>query len=242
MEKAKKIKIFLGLFYFILVGLFLYLIFSKFSVNEITSYSFIKNNRDYFFELRNSNLFFLGTIFILFTIIWILALGFLSPLGLFAGFIFGKIYGVIFLISGTAIGATLLYLFANYFVKDLIRDKFLSKFKNLETKFKKSEFLYLLIFRFVGGTPFNLQNLLPCIFNVRVSNFFWSTLIGVFPQTFLIISIGSGLEKVIEKNSEVPGITDIIFTPDVYIPILAFFGLIIITIFLRKFFIKNNLL
>ena len=239
MEKAKKIKIFLGLFYFILVGLFLFLIFSKFSVNEITSYSFIKNNRDYFFELRNSNLFFLGLIFILFTIIWILALGFLSPLGLFAGFIFGKIYGVIFLISGTAIGATLLYLFANYFVKDMIRDKFLNKFQNLETKFKKSEFLYLLIFRFVGGTPFNLQNLLPCIFNVKVSNFFWSTLIGIFPQTFLIVSIGSGLEKVIEKNTEVPGITDIIFTSDVYIPILAFFGLIIITIFLRKLFYKN---
>ena len=239
MEKAKKIKIFLGLFYFILVGLFLFLIFSKFSVNEITSYSFIKNNRDYFFELRNSNLFFLGLIFILFTIIWILALGFLSPLGLFAGFIFGKIYGVIFLISGTAIGATLLYLFANYFVKDIIREKFLSKFQNLETKFKKSEFLYLLIFRFVGGTPFNLQNLLPCIFNVKVSNFFWSTLIGIFPQTFLIVSIGSGLEKVIEKNSEVPGINDIIFTPDVYIPILAFFGLIMITIFLRKLFYKN---
>ena len=239
MEKAKKIKIFLGLFYFILVGLFLYLIFSKFSVNEITSYSFIKNNRDYFFELRNSNLFFLGLIFILFTIIWILALGFLSPLGLFAGFIFGKIYGVIFLISGTAIGATLLYLFANYFVKDMIRDKFLNKFQNLETKFKKSEFLYLLIFRFVGGTPFNLQNLLPCIFNVKVPNFFWSTLIGIFPQTFLIVSIGSGLEKVIEKNTEVPGITDIIFTSDVYIAILAFFGLIIITIFLRKLFYKN---
>tara|TARA_B100000963_G_scaffold348954_1_gene357297 strand:- start:1117 stop:1836 length:720 start_codon:yes stop_codon:yes gene_type:complete len=239
MEKAKKIKIFLGLFYFISVGLFLYLIFSKFSVNEITSYSFIKDNRDYFFELRNSNLFFLGLIFILFTIIWILALGFLSPLGLFAGFIFGKIYGVIFLIFGTAIGATLLYLFANYFVKDMIRDKFLNKFQNLETKFKKSEFLYLLIFRFVGGTPFNLQNLLPCIFNVKVSNFFWSTLIGIFPQTFLIVSIGSGLEKVIEKNTEAPGITDIIFTSDVYIPILAFFGLIIITIFLRKLFYKN---
>jgi len=239
MEKTKKIKIFLGLFYVIFVGLFLYLILSKFSISEITTYSFIKNNRDYFSELRSSNLFFLGSIFILFTIVWILALGFFSPLGLFAGFIFGKIYGVIFLVSGAAIGATLLYLFANYFVKDIIREKFLSKFQNLETKFKKSEFLYLLIFRFVGGTPFNLQNLLPCIFNVKVSNFFWSTLIGIFPQTFLIVSIGSGLEKVIEKNSEVPGMTDIIFTPDVYIPILAFFGLIIITIFLRKLFYKN---
>ena len=58
MEKTKKIKIFLGLFYAISVGLFLYLIFSKFSISEITTYSFIKNNRDYFFELRNSNLFF----------------------------------------------------------------------------------------------------------------------------------------------------------------------------------------
>ena len=210
MEKTKKIKIFLGLFYAISVGLFLYLIFSKFSIGEITSYSFIKNNRDYFFELRNSNLFFLGSIFILFTIIRILALGFLSPLGLFAGFIFGKIYGVIFLISGTAIGATLLYLFANYFVKDIIREKFLSKF----------------------------QNLLACIFNVKVSNFFWSTLIGIFPQTFLIVSIGSGLEKVIDQNIAPPGIADIIFLPDVYIPILAFIVLILVTIILRKFLYK----
>ena len=239
MEKTKKIKIFLGLFYLISVGLFLYLIFSKFSIGEITTYSFIKNNRDYFSELRSSNLFFLGSIFILFTIIWILALGFLSPLGLFAGFIFGKMYGVIFLIFGTAIGATLLYLFANYFVKDIIKEKFLSKFQSLESKFKKSEFLYLLFFRFVGGTPFNLQNLLPCIFNVKTSNFFWSTLIGIFPQTFLIVSVGSGLEKVIEKNSEVPGISDIIFTPDIYIPILAFVGLVLITILLRKLFYKN---
>ncbi len=239
MEKTKKIKIFLSLFYLISVGLFLYLIFSKFSIGEITTYSFIKNNRDYFSELRSSNLFFLGSIFILFTIIWILALGFLSPLGLFAGFIFGKMYGVIFLIFGTAIGATLLYLFANYFVKDIIKEKFLSKFQSLESKFKKSEFLYLLFFRFVGGTPFNLQNLLPCIFNVKTSNFFWSTLIGIFPQTFLIVSVGSGLEKVIEKNSEVPGISDIIFTPDIYIPILAFVGLVLITILLRKLFYKN---
>ena len=58
-----------------------------------------------------------------------------------------------------SIGATLLYLFMPIiFFKEMIKDKFLKKFQNLETKFKKSEFLYLLIYRFVGGTPFNLQN------------------------------------------------------------------------------------
>ena len=45
MEKTKKIKIYLGLFYTFFVVVFLYLIFSKFSFQEITSYDFIKNNK-----------------------------------------------------------------------------------------------------------------------------------------------------------------------------------------------------
>ena len=45
MEKAKKIKLFVGLFYLILVTLFLYFFFSKFSLQEITTYEFVKNNR-----------------------------------------------------------------------------------------------------------------------------------------------------------------------------------------------------
>jgi len=49
MAKSKKIKLFIGLFYISAVGLFLYFIFTKFSFQEITSYEFIKNNRDYFF-------------------------------------------------------------------------------------------------------------------------------------------------------------------------------------------------
>ena len=80
-----------------------------------------------------------------------------------------------------------------------LRDKFLNRFKKLEEKFRKSEFIYLLIFRFVGGVPFQIQNVLPCIFDVKISNFFWSTLLGIAPSLFLVISIGSGLEQIIDK-------------------------------------------
>ena len=55
----------------------------------------------------------------------------------------------------------------------------------------------------------------------------------------MFVSIGNGLEKVIDQNLEVPGITDIIFSPDIYLPIIAFFGLILLSFFLRKFFNKN---
>ena len=239
MEKLKKIKLYIGLFYISIVGFFLYFLFSKFTFQEVTSYEFIKNNINYFNELKQTNLFLLGLIFIVFATFWVFAAGFGTPLALFAGFIFGKWFGLLFALIGMTLGATCLYIFANFFLKEIIRDKFLSKFQNLESKFKKSEFLYLLIFRFIGGTPFNLQNLLPCIFNVKVSNFFWSTLLGIIPQVFLIVSIGSGLEKVIDQNLVAPNISDIIKSPDIYIPIIVFGCLVILTIFLRKIFYKK---
>ena len=155
------------------------------------------------------------------------------------GFIFGKWIGTFVVVLGLSIGATFLYIFGNYFLKQLIREKFLNKFQNLEIRFKQSEFIYLLIYRFIGGIPWQLSCLLPTLFNVKVKNFFFATLIGIIPQIFLAVSIGSGLEKIIDQNAEVPGITDIIFSPDIYVPITAFFILILITIFLRKFFYRN---
>ena len=239
MEKATKIKIFVGLFYLIAVCLFLYFFFSKFSLQEITSYEFIKNNRDYFFGLKQSNLILISILFVLFCIVWTLVGGFGSPIVLFGGFIFGNWLGTLLLIIGMSIGATGLYMFANYFLKDLIKEKFLTKFKSLEFKFKKSEFLYLLIYRFVGGIPFAISNVLPCIFNVKVSNFFWATFIGMIPQIFILASISSGLEKVIDQNLKAPKVTDVIVNPDIYIPLITFFILILMTIFFRKFFYKK---
>ena len=240
MEKTKKIKIFIGIFYLIAVCLFLYFFFSKFNLQDLISYDFIKENRSYFFELKNSNIFLISIIFLFLTILWVFPfLGFGSPVALLGGFIFGKWAGTLIVILGLSIGATFLYSFGNYFLKDLIKEKFLNKFQLLEIKFKKSEFIYLLIYRFIGGIPWQLSCLLPTIFNVKVNNFFFATLIGIIPQIFLAVSIGSGLEKIIDENSEVPAITDIIFSPDIYIPILAFFGLILVTIFLRKVFYKS---
>ena len=240
MEKTKKIKIYIGLFYLLIVCLFLYFFLSKFSIQQLTSYDFIRENRNYFFELKKTNLFLLSIVFLGLTILWVFPfLGFGSPVALLGGFIFGQVIGTLVVVLGLSIGATFLYLFGNYFLKEFIKEKFLNRFSNLEIKFKKSEFIYLLIYRFVGGIPWQLSCLLPTIFNVKVINFFFATLIGIIPQIFLAVSIGSGLEKIIDQNLEAPGIMDLIFSKDIYIPILAFFGLVIITIFIRKIFYKK---
>ena len=91
MEKAKKTKIIIGLCYLILLSLFLFIFFSKFSFQEISSYDFIKENKIYFQKLKDSNLFLLSISFLIFTILWVFPLlGFGSPIALLGGFLFGK--------------------------------------------------------------------------------------------------------------------------------------------------------
>ena len=240
MEKPKKIKLIIGVSYVLLVGLFLFYLFSKFSFQELTSYDFIKENIEYFSQLKETNIFFLSLSFLIFTILWVFPfLGFGSPIALLGGFILGKWIGVFVVVFGLSIGATFLYIFGNYFLKDLIKEKFLNKFQNLEIKFKKSEFNYLLFYRFCGGIPWQLSCLLPALFNVKISNFFFATLIGIVPQIFLVSSIGSGLEKIINENLQIPKISDIIFSPDIYIPLIVFAVLVLITFLLRKKFYRE---
>ena len=239
MKKDKKIKIYLGVAYFIIVILFLWVIFSKFTFDELSSYDFIKNNRDYLISLKDSNIFLASLTFFILTIIWVLLLGFGSPIFLVGGFIFGKWLGTILIVLGLTSGATLLYIFANYFFKDLVEEKFSKRFIKLNEKFKNNEFSFFLIYRFIGGIPFSISNILPVLFNIKVKNFFFGSLIGMAPQLFIGASIGEGIEKIIYLNEEAPSFLTIINSKDIYIPIIFFIFFIILTYLLRKKFYKD---
>ena len=239
MEKDKKIKIFLGLAYLLIVILFLWLIFNKFSFDELASYDFIKNNRDYLISIKESNLFLISLTFLIFTILWVLLLGFGSPIFLLGGFIFGKWIGTILVVFGLTTGATLLYILANYFFKDLIIEKFSKKFSKLKEKFKNNEFSFFLIYRFIGGIPFSISNILPVLFDIKVKNFFFGSVIGMAPQLFIGVSIGAGIEKIINLNQDPPTLLNILNSKDIYVPIIGFIFFIVLTYLLRKKFYKN---
>ena len=162
MVKENKIKIFLAIFYLIIISVFLWAFFSNFSIKELTSYDFIKDNRNYLIQFKTSNYFLLIVLFSFFTILWVLLLGFGTPIALLGGFIFGKWIGTLVVVISLSLGATFLYLFSKYFLKDMIEKNFLEKFKNLNEKFKKNEFLFFLIYRFVGGIPFFFKQYNSC--------------------------------------------------------------------------------
>jgi len=239
MKKDTNIKIFLGVIYLSIVILFLWLIFNNFTLTELASYDFIKNNTNYLISARESNFFITSLIFLIFTIIWVLLLGFGTPIFLVGGFIFGKWIGTILVILGLSCGSTLLYILANYFFKDLIKEKFSKRFASLTEKFKKNEFLFFLIYRFIGGIPFAISNILPTIFNIKIKNFFFGSMIGMAPQLFVGTSLGAGIEKIIQSNTTPPSFITLLTSKDIYIPIIAFALIILLSYFLRKKFYKN---
>ena len=236
MKKEKKIKIFLALTYLLIISCFLWVFFNNFSISEISSYDFIKNNHNYFYEIRNKNFFIISIFFFLFTIAWVLLLGFGSPILLMAGFVFGKWIGSVYAVIALTTGATLLYLIVSYFFKDLVEEKFLKRFSKLSEKFKKNEFYFFLIYRFVGGIPFAISNILPTIFNIKLKNFFFGSLLGMYPQVFIWVSLGSGLNKIIENNLKPPTLIQLLFSPEIYNPIIGFIILVALGIIIKNIY------
>ena len=238
MNKTKNIKIILGISYLVLISIFLWFFFQNLSIQDFTSYELIKANRETLEEIKNNNIILSSLLFFLGTIIWVLLLGFGSPIFLIGGFIFGKWLGTLLIVFGLSTGATLLYIFSNYFLKDIVKEKFSSRFINLTDKFKQNEFLFFLIYRFVGGIPFFISNILPTLFNIKIKNFFIGSIIGMAPQLFVGASLGAGLNKILEENIDPPTFFELLLEPDIYLPIAGIIILVLIAIYLKKFFFK----
>ena len=239
MQRMKNIKIWISILYLILLSAFLYFLFSNFNIQEITTYNFIRSNSEYLVSFKEANLAIVSIAFIILGIAWIFLQGFASPLILASGFLFGSYIGTIVVVIALSLGATLIYILANFFFKDLIREKFLNKFNNLENRFKKKELTYMIIYRVIGGIPFQLSNLIPCMFSVRAKNFFIGSIIGMIPQAFILASLGAGLENQIRKNIEPPSIIELITSFEIYAPILGFFFLLIFIFVIKNLFYKN---
>jgi len=230
-------KIYLGGIYLMVLCIAIYFLFSTFDIKDLTSYEFIRENRKLILIYKENNIFFLTIIFFIITILLNLLLCPMLLPTLIIGFIFGKWLGTLILIFGNTVGGFLLYRLAKTFFSDLIEKKFKTKFSKFIDFFNKNETIYFMCFRFVGGggTPFPIQNVLPVIFNMSAKNYIIATLLGIIPTTFVTVALGSGIEKIIDKNAEL-SFLPVVQSPEIYLPIIGFFIILIIAFFIKRIF------
>ena len=237
---SKNFKIFLGFSYLLILIVFIYFIFSNIQISKLNEFSYYKELQSNLDTYISGNLLINVIYFFAFSIIWVVLLGFGSPILIASGILFGKWVGTFVSVLSISIGALLLYLIANFFFKEVIKNVLGKKFGKYIELFQKNEFFYFFVYRFAGGLgmPFFLQNVLPVLFRMKKSNYFFSSFFGFVPGFFIFNTVGAGLDNYV-RQSDGFSFFDLISTSEIYLPILMFFGLTILSVIIKIFFFDD---
>jgi len=240
---SNKLKIFLGVTYLLVLFAFLYLIFTSIQINRLSDFSYYKELQSELMYYISNKIIINAVYFFIFTVIWVSLLGFGSPILIISGILFGQWLGTIVSVFSLSLGALVLYSIGNFFFRDLVKKILEKKFEKYIKLFQKNELYYFFIYRFIGGlgVPFGLQNLIPILFRMKKINYFLASFFGFIPGIFVFNTIGAGLNSYIDQ-AQTFSIIDLLLTKEIYIPILMFVGLMILSLIVKKkFFDDKNL-
>ena len=238
---SKNLKIISGISYLIILFAFLYFIFTSIEISKLNDFSYYKELQKDLSNYISDNIIINLIYFFIFSVFWVALLGFGSPLLIISGILFGQWIGTFISVISISVGALTLYSIGNFFFSELVKKILEQKFNRYIILFKKNEFYYFFIYRFIGGlgVPFGLQNLIPILFGMKKLNYFLSSFFGFIPGFFIFNTIGAGLNSYVEQSEEF-NMFDLILSPAIYSPILMFACLMIISFIIKKKFFNDK--
>ena len=178
-------------------------LFFVFDLGQYLSLESLKSNRERLYAFYESNTVGMIAAFIAVYIITVaLSLPGATILTLCAGAIFGSITGTLVVNVGATIGATLAFLAARFLLHDWVENKFGEKLKRFNEGFSDNAFNYMLFLRLVPLFPFFLINLVSGLTKIRLPVYFFGTMIGILPGSFVYANAGSNLAS-INKLSDI---------------------------------------
>jgi uncharacterized membrane protein YdjX (TVP38/TMEM64 family) len=144
-------------------------------------------------------------------------------LSLTGGFLFGPIGGGAAAVTGATGGSTVVYLVCRSAFGDFLRRKPGALLARVEEGFKTNAFSYLLTLRLIPAFPLLLVNVASGLMNIPLRTYLLASFLGMIPSSFVYAGIGSGLGHIFASGEPVTMHT--LFSPRVYLPIVAMGGL-----------------
>jgi len=171
------------------VGAFFY-----FDLGQFLSLDALKDNRDHLLAFTESNY---ATSVALFILAYITVTGLSLPgaviLTLAGGFLFGSVFGTLYVNIGATTGATLAFLAARYLLRDWVEQKFGKWLEPLQQGFAKNAFSYLMTLRLIPLFPFFVVNLVSGLTRMSVGTYVGATALGIIPGSFVYAYAGRQL-------------------------------------------------
>ena len=177
-------KIVVALLFLSAIGAFFF-----FDLKTYLSLDTLKANRDSLLAFTQEHYVPAVALFIL---IYVLQTSFSLPgatiMTLAGGFLFGSLWGPLYVNIGATTGATLAFLAARYLFHQWVEWKFGDRLGPIQDGFAKNAFSYLLTLRLIPFFPFFLVNLLSGLTRVKVSTYVVATAVGIIPGSVVIPS------------------------------------------------------
>lgn len=171
------------------IGAFFYLDLGRF-----LSLTALKENRDHLLAFTEANYAAAVALFIL---AYIVVTGLSLPgaviLTLAGGFLFGAVFGMLFVNLGATTGATIAFLAARYLLRDWVEQKFGKWLEPLQQGFAKNAFSYLMTLRLIPLFPFFVVNLVSGLTRMNVGSYVAATALGIIPGSFVYAYAGRQL-------------------------------------------------
>ena len=172
-------------------------VFYFFDIQQYLSFESLKANRDKLNIIyhENSIIFISGFIGVYFLTV-ALSLHGAAVLTLTAGAIFGSVLGTFLVNVGATLGATAAFLSARFIFRDWVEGKFSDKLIAINNGISGNAVSYMLFLRLVPLFPFFLINLVLGLTQVRLRIYFFVTMIGIMPGSFIYANAGSNLVSI----------------------------------------------
>lgn len=116
------------------------------------------------------------------------------------GFLFGTLWGSIYILIGATLGATALFIIAKTALGDVLRAKAGPWLQKMEAGFQENALSYLLVLRLVPLFPFFVVNLVPAFLGVPLVTYVLGTFFGIIPGVVVFASVGAGLGSIFDAG------------------------------------------
>jgi uncharacterized membrane protein YdjX (TVP38/TMEM64 family) len=185
-------KIMIGVAIAVAIGTFFY-----FDLGRFLSLNSLKDHRDQLLAFTEAHY---ATAVGLFVLVYIAVTGLSLPgaviLTLAGGFLFGSLWGTLFVNLGATTGATLAFLAARYLLRDWVEQKFGNTLGPIQAGFSKNAFNYLMTLRLIPLFPFFLVNMVSGLTRVSLGTYVTATAIGIVPGSFVFAYAGRQLGSI----------------------------------------------
>lgn len=179
---------------------------------------------------------------VLFTVVYILCTALALPVGFFlcllSGYLFPQPWSTLYVITGSAIGGSIIFLATKTALGDFLLRKSHPSFKKMEEGFQKHSVSYLLSLRLIHVFPSWIVDAGAAFMGVKLWTFFWTAFIGLIPLTLVFTQEGAALQAIIATGAKFS--IETILTLKVRIALIILGALALMPVLIRTFKDKRN--